>query len=527
MTHQTITRALLAAGAALSATAPIERAAAVTLNPQGTGQVLLFPFYTVNGQNQTLISIANTTARAKAIAVHFREARNGRPVGNLNVYLAPFDTWTGAITQSLNGAGARLVVRDRSCTVPAIAGAQSDGVDFNSSGYTGANRDYPASTESQLGVIGRTREGFVEVIEMGELQSGPGRLQFAEEVVTRTEGVPLDCHSIVDAWVATSAGAANPNWSDKPALNIDLPGGGLRGNAAIVNALMGTMFAYSAEALTGFYADRTAPGALHQLNPYGPTLANANSGNGQVIATLLSAQGNATTEIYTLPQPNADPVSLVLMQSRVLNEFVTDPALGASNEWVLTFPTKSFYVDSQTSTTPLRPFTSRFSDDGRADEKLLARAHDRGGRPYYFGDQGPCLDLATCKPPPLPNSVNVLAITQASLTTDSDIFGAAIGGVASNFVLEPYIEFAPDSVPVEPAGTLLIGFGDPSTVTAGDVTQSANYMIGPSGRRYFGLPVIGLSFTRYINRNVLPAAIANYAGENRHSGELVTIPELP
>ena len=46
---------------------------AVNLNPRGLGQVLIYPYYTVNGGQNTLLSLVNTTAHAKALKLHFRE----------------------------------------------------------------------------------------------------------------------------------------------------------------------------------------------------------------------------------------------------------------------------------------------------------------------------------------------------------------------------------------------------------------------------------------------------------------------
>lgn len=53
------------------------------LNPHDQGQVLLFPYYTVNGGNQTLITLSNNTDRGKALKVRFREGVSAREVANL------------------------------------------------------------------------------------------------------------------------------------------------------------------------------------------------------------------------------------------------------------------------------------------------------------------------------------------------------------------------------------------------------------------------------------------------------------
>ena len=66
-----------AIAAALSSVAPSTHA--VMLNPPGTGQVLIYPYYTVNHQ-QILVSVINTTEHGKALKVRFREGYDGRDV---------------------------------------------------------------------------------------------------------------------------------------------------------------------------------------------------------------------------------------------------------------------------------------------------------------------------------------------------------------------------------------------------------------------------------------------------------------
>ncbi|HKE47551.1 MAG TPA: hypothetical protein VKB52_05770, partial [Rhodanobacteraceae bacterium] len=40
---------------------------AVTLNPRGIGQVLIYPYYTVNRGQDTLVSLVNTASIAKLV----------------------------------------------------------------------------------------------------------------------------------------------------------------------------------------------------------------------------------------------------------------------------------------------------------------------------------------------------------------------------------------------------------------------------------------------------------------------------
>src|SRR6185436_7239610 len=97
-------------------------ASAVTLNADGLGNVLLYPYYTVretsagNAYN-SLLSVVNTTASAKAVKVRFLEGKNSREVLDFNLYLSHNDVWTAAILPSSTG-GALVGTLDKSCTLP-------------------------------------------------------------------------------------------------------------------------------------------------------------------------------------------------------------------------------------------------------------------------------------------------------------------------------------------------------------------------------------------------------------------------
>ena len=91
---------MLLANAMAVALGGVSSAHAVHLNPRGLGQVLIYPYYTVNHQ-QTLLSVVNSTPNGKALKLRFREAYDGREVAGFNVYLGPFDSWVGAVFGTL------------------------------------------------------------------------------------------------------------------------------------------------------------------------------------------------------------------------------------------------------------------------------------------------------------------------------------------------------------------------------------------------------------------------------------------
>src|ERR1051325_8033264 len=117
-------KSLYAAVAGLSALGVTGAAQAVFLNPDGLGQALVYPYYTVRDQTagnpyNSLLSVVNSTASAKAVKVRFLEGKNSREVLDFNLFLSKHDVWTAAILPSSTG-GALVGTLDKSCTLPPI-----------------------------------------------------------------------------------------------------------------------------------------------------------------------------------------------------------------------------------------------------------------------------------------------------------------------------------------------------------------------------------------------------------------------
>ena len=91
MKKNSINTAVLASLAGIAGIANIS--SAVNINPDGTGQVLIYPYYTVNAGNQTLLSVVNTTNRGKAVKVRVLEGRNSQEVLDFNLFLSREDVW--------------------------------------------------------------------------------------------------------------------------------------------------------------------------------------------------------------------------------------------------------------------------------------------------------------------------------------------------------------------------------------------------------------------------------------------------
>jgi len=65
MNKKTLTTAVLAGLTGIAGIVSVSNA--VHINPDGTGQVLVYPYYTTRGDNVTLISIVNTKKMARPL----------------------------------------------------------------------------------------------------------------------------------------------------------------------------------------------------------------------------------------------------------------------------------------------------------------------------------------------------------------------------------------------------------------------------------------------------------------------------
>lgn len=520
MKRNSLTTALIAglAGAAgIAATAQ-----AVNVNSDGVGGALIYPYYTVNRGNTTLISVVNTTSVVKAVKVRFLEGRNSREVLDFNLYMSPFDVWVAAIAASdsanANSPG-RISTPDTSCTVPGIP---TGGVDFRTFAYDGAIQaaDHNATQLPGYSSPQRTREGYVELFEMGEV-SGP----LAIAATHTSAGIPANCTALLSAWAggiwATTNGTAN----------VSIPRGGLYGSGQIVNVAEGTLYSYDPIALEGFYTNATNPAALHtEPGSLLPNLGSADSGGGASRSIVVTNNGtNLVQDLWTPASPLGaaggwNSVSALFQHNAIFNEYLASPAPGTafSSEWVITFPTKRFYVDRPSPA--LRPFRNIFFGTTAAPgscEDVLIRTYDREERTSVtgvnFSPLPPNQESALCYEAQVVTFNQALTRVSAGFNSPSAILGSVFAENINPAGGSPSAPFT--------AGHVEMGFfrGRPL-----QVNQSIQNPI--SGNVYRGLPVIGFWVQRTINNNV-GGVLANYGGtfDHKYSRDIVsgTAPTSP
>lgn len=365
-------------------------AVAAEISKDGLGQVLIFPYYTVRDNYRSLFNITNTSDHTVAAKVRFREAHNSRDVLDFNIVLSPRDVWTGWLEDSATGPV--LKSEDTSCTSPQMTTA---GFPVTNVGYSGDYTDGPNTS------IDRAREGYVEVIMMGYTDDSTSKqVQDGISIVPanalayyakHVNGKPRDCAKVdamflagsapdrsavqpvsdsqvpanfTGAATATNAAAApaslyGVNLSGDPAARGWLNGGQgaavnpLKGNFTLLQQGQGVAGGTTAIAVADFFAftNGAAEGFTPIADQAGKNLVTAQQAPYYLEPTLMSVDGLWTVD---------DDVVALLQRTTMINEWANNAKTGASVSWVVTMPTKNFYVDypnKGTTSVPRNTFT--------------------------------------------------------------------------------------------------------------------------------------------------------------------------
>lgn len=446
------------------------QAGAVHLDPRGSGQVLLFPYYTVNKQQQTYVTVVNTGNRAKIAHVAFREGYNGRSVMDFKVFLAPFDTWTGTVfaladVAGEGGEGAAILTSDRSCTAP----------DFWTEGHGSlGGMPYARFSSSNFGDggpqgIARTREGHIEIVALADLTGS------LADAVSFRAGLPNDCSRVRNLDVANAETVA--------------PTGGLVGDGAVINVGQGTYFSYRADALGGFTS-----AVLLNDNVLEP-LSAANDGSlSSTVTARVGVGGKLIEASYSAASVSEriDAVSAVLMADALYNEYVVQSSIGANSDWVITFPTKRFYTDPLLwpGETAAEPFVEMFGEGGSCVRAQLTHFNRESAVAPNGGFGAPFAEPRLCY------GTNVLAFAGTQATQS-----AALG---SRLLVRDF------AVRLD-AGHAALNL-NPTT------EPHALYpSLGAIRKVFHGLPTIGFWATNLVNNNVAGGVMSNYSAAVPHS----------
>ncbi|GAA4818262.1 hypothetical protein GCM10011365_11700 [Marinicella pacifica] len=471
MKKNKLTTAVIAGLAGVAGVASVGNA--VHVNPEGTGQVLIYPYYSLHNGLNTTYSVVNTTEAVKAIKVRFLEGKNSREVLDFNVYLSEYDVWTGVIgpwtsniaNGYLNHAGedsGAHASSDNSCA-PRLNKSLQEFLPYE------IEKDFLLTNDPSTADLVRSREGHFEVLEMGEVIGAHGA------AATHTSsGVPLDCGFLEDSWNA-GAWAVNPNTDMEPAT------GGLFGAASIVGVEEGFNVSYDAVALQDFWPE----GSFNHTNPgsLSPNIADGTTNS------VVFNDGVALSSSWI---SGAQAVSAVFMRDEVYNEYNFESDVEGKSQWVVTFPTKYFHVNGTT----IPPFTSQW-DGYKACETFTINVWDREEK--FNTTQG------GISPPP-PGGSDPQLCYEAN-TIEFRPPGGVVGDY--NFLGANNLTSVEGVSGGTANGWARVNFKNP-----------ANVMVPANGTPYVGLPVAGFMVQRFTNNNAQPGLLAQYGGLFNHKGRV-------
>lgn len=353
-------KSLYAALAGVSALGVTSAAQAVNVNPDGLGQVLIYPYYTARAIGDgaapyaSLLTVVNSTASGKAVKVRFIEGKASQEVLDFNLFLSAKDVWTAGVLATGSG-GAGVGTYDKSCVVPALPAGGGLQPFVN---YLYAD-DFEDAVKD--GSLDRTMEGYVEIIEMGTIQDKTD----ISKTITHVAGTPKCDPALL---VPASDSPSDPVNSHINDILTD-PSGGLFGDMTLINVLAGTDYSVDAIALDNFrnFSQYYSPGDVNpDLNAVSPAISvvfeSGNSGyaSGRVVTS------NFQNPLDQLGGP-VDAISALFMHDHVYNDYVLDSSTKSGTDWVLTFPTKRYYVPSN-GDLPIGLFQSNLTTSGSCDD---------------------------------------------------------------------------------------------------------------------------------------------------------------
>ncbi len=455
---------------------------------------------------------------------------NGREVSNFNLFLAPNDTWTGAVVETADGA--RITTNDNSCVTPSelftevrkVQGGQVFNEFFNF-GYTGIREDVPG-----LSSLDRTREGYFEMIEMGVIDAtlSPTAAQLTGYIKPDvTTNASSNCAALdsFDGLAATLPPVRFPNTG---ATMMAPPRGGLKGRASIISAATGANYSFSPTALDAWstqvaYAQAgSSVGAL--LIDAAPATSMVTTPNGVVIAQWANGR---------------DAVSAALIRDSLMNEFVLDDATTSQTDWVITAPTRPFHTDpiySPFTGNLVAPFARVKSSNGFSTcDGYSASATNREAQTGLSGIAG------TLPPPPsgtafgpsiLCRTANLMAFLGSKpqgafpgVITFTSVLGSPTLSPLKFYGLYEVVAVATSKPSALTTPALRATQGRNGRVTMlfdqfeQKMTPLSALSISLSGTQtpipgiHYGLPVIGLMLHNYQNANV----VSRYGGVVEHA----------
>jgi hypothetical protein len=449
--------------------------------------------------------------------------------------------------------GGRMITNDNSCLVPSDENgttARPRTIDFLTFAYTGAGADGESSG------LERGTEGHFEILELADFDRticSLSGLAPAGAACTALEGP-----TVVSGFLHSTAGVPTCNTiggggEPRIAAATIMGTGGLVGSALLINVENGISYGYDPVVLQNW--NNTVGGIWSTAGSITPNLGNVFPLSSQV----FSASGTTTITNWAISRAadvadagslgtmtsTADAVSAVLMHDNVINEFMMDAGTNSGTDWVVTFPTKSFYVGIDrcgpvagpcTATNAVRlhdpavrPFQEDFWLGGSCDQVGITATNREESTPLVAGP----ISIPSPPPPgaaPVIDSLcwesNVLSMIDATGAASDNLGSANLRTintqsehgwmninfpttVASTTANAALVHRLPDNITATVAG------GGANSGAATIMVSNAGVAAASAVATYVGLPVVGIAVQDYRN-DTTTNRLRSFGGSYEH-----------
>jgi hypothetical protein len=337
MKKHIIALGVAAAMGGFAGTASAQSANTLEFNPLGVGHILIVPYFSTQDGNVSALNIVNTdTVNGKAIKVRFRGASNSDDIYDFQVFLSPSDVWTAGISRGSDGRS-MLATTDKSCTLP-----------FNVNGSFIVDR---VATAAQAGDRNaETREGYIEVLNMGDIyDGGAGTNSRALYNATKhVSGVAPCTTSVLSAITRENSATYLRN-----------PTTGLMANWTIINTTRVVAYSGEAAAIEARNASTgvTGTGAIVYWDQRSTGISPADAAANTADPLLVGSSPWVSPARYDLPDLStpytagtstptvqAWELSNAIAARQIVGEFYNLASVGAATDWVVSFPTRRYFA---------------------------------------------------------------------------------------------------------------------------------------------------------------------------------------
>ena len=354
---------------------PVQVAHAVSIDTTGnSSSALIYPYYTINNNFESLVSIKNVNNDYKALKIRFHDSKLGLDIFDFSAFVPPSTSFNIRVLND-NKIGPSIFFNRSLCTLPT----------FPSGNIGLVHGVYDAI--GQLDVS----EGYIEVIEMGILESNvlKNELSKGNCGILAEKNNSFDySEDLVELGGMTQGGAESSDgfYASPSPKGMLSPSGGIQGSVVLNNTVSGESYTIQATGIAD-YSTRAQNYFAFSSSYYKlPSLASG-SGNftNQFWSTTNSDFGLNNAD--SAPNPpvasgiNPYPISHVLAKSELTTEYFSNSEVDVVTDWIITNPMYMHNIFREApyniiaSTTETNGAVSPISfSPGKVQNKVLGRS---------------------------------------------------------------------------------------------------------------------------------------------------------